>query len=180
MNDEPHSMRLIVNGQVNQVSVDPGKPLVDLLRDDLQLRGTHVGCRNGDCGACTVLIDGTPYKSCLVPSHRAAGCAVETLEGLAPEGKLHPVQKIFWESNAFQCGFCLSGNILCTVALLRNKPEAGLADVKEALAGNLCRCTGYQQIMAAAMTACDHARQTSHPADEDPPIDPSSAPMRAA
>lgn len=180
MTDAPHSMHLTVNGRVEEVSVDPGKPLVDLLRDDLQLRGTHVGCRNGDCGACTVLIDGTPYKSCLMPSHRAAGCAVETLEGLAPEGELHPVQKIFWESNAFQCGFCLSGNILCTVALLRNKPEAGLADVKEALAGNLCRCTGYQQIMAAAMTACDHSRQTSQAADEGSRTDPSAALMRAA
>ena len=159
MSDDQYVLRLTVNGTAHAVPAEPGKPLVDFLRDDLQLRGTHVGCRNGDCGACTVLIDGKPYKSCLVPSHRADGCQVETLEGLAKDRELHPVQRIFWESNAFQCGFCLSGNVLCTVALLRNKPDASLGEVKEALAGNLCRCTGYQQIVAAAMTARDCASQ---------------------
>ena len=156
-------IRLVVNGRSLAVDVDPGKPLVDVIREDLRLLGTHAGCRNGDCGACTVLVDGEAIKSCILPVHRAADRQIETLDGLAREGELHPVQRIFWERNAFQCGFCLSGNVLCTVALARKKPDADLADVKEALAGNLCRCTGYQQIVAAAVQAVQESRDLPTP-----------------
>jgi carbon-monoxide dehydrogenase small subunit len=142
-----------VDGQQRAVQTGPGKPLVDLLREDLGLRGTHVGCRNGDCGACTVLLDGAAYKSCLMPCHRAQGRHVETLEGLTRNGALNPVQRAFWDDNAFQCGFCLSGHILCTVGMLRSNPAPCRDDVEDALAGNLCRCTGYQQILRAACKA---------------------------
>ena len=151
-------LKLLVNGRRVEVDVDRGKPLVDVIRDDLRMLGTHVGCRNGDCGSCTVLVDGEPIKSCLVPAHRVAGLAIETLEGLAEGANLHPVQRVFWESNAFQCGFCLAGHVLCTVALSRKNPDANLAEVKEALAGNLCRCTGYQQIVSAAVEAVSKCR----------------------
>jgi aerobic-type carbon monoxide dehydrogenase small subunit (CoxS/CutS family) len=151
--DHRTNLALTVDGKAHVVSASPGKPLVDVLRDDLGLRGTHVGCRNGDCGACTVLIEGAAYKSCLVPCHRASGKRVETLEGLAREGELHPVQRAFWEHNAFQCGFCLSGQVLCTVEVLRAQPHPEKAAIIEALAGNLCRCTGYQQILHAACVA---------------------------
>jgi aerobic-type carbon monoxide dehydrogenase small subunit (CoxS/CutS family) len=148
-----HSLSMHVNGVRHTVEGEPGKPLVDLLREDLGLLGTHVGCRNGDCGACTVLIEGEAYKSCILPSARAENLHVETLDGLSKSGELHPVQRIFWGKNAFQCGFCLSGHILCLVALFRTNPHAGKKEIEEALAGNLCRCTGYQQILAAALSA---------------------------
>ena len=148
---------LNVNGIQFDGEYDPGAPLVDVLRNDVGLTGTHVGCRNGDCGACTVLIDGAPYKSCIVPAGRVAGQRIETLEGLADGDDLHPVQQHFWNANAFQCGFCLAGQVLCTVATLRGNPAADPADLNTALAGNLCRCTGYQQIVVAASSA----RQTS-------------------
>ena len=141
-----------INGEPTELRADPGAPLVHVLREDARLRASHVGCGNGDCGACTVLIDGEPYKSCLVPAARIAGKRVETLEGLSPRGELHPVQKAFWDHNAFQCGFCLAGQVLCTVALLRKKQNPTRGDIEEALAGNLCRCTGYQQIVTAALS----------------------------
>ena len=141
-----------INGQRVEVSADPGAPLLDVLRENARLRASHLGCGNGDCGACTVLIDGEPYKSCLVPAHRITGRRVETLEGLSARGELHPVQKAFWDNNAFQCGFCLAGHVLCTVSLLRKKAKPTRADIEEALAGNLCRCTGYQQIVTAALS----------------------------
>jgi carbon-monoxide dehydrogenase small subunit len=153
MADAVIELHLVVDGRERRLDVDPGKPLVDLLREDLGLRGTHIGCRNGDCGACTVLVDGAAFKACLVPCHRAAGKRVETLEGLAGKGELHPVQRVFWDHNAFQCGFCLSGQVLCTVGLLRTRPKPSQQDIQEALAGNLCRCTGYQQILRAACKA---------------------------
>ena len=149
----------MVNGNMTELDLDPGKALIDVIRDDLQLHGTHVGCRNGDCGSCTVLIDGSAFKACLVPCHRVADRHVETLEGLGEPGRLHPVQRIFWESNAFQCGFCLAGHILCTVALLRKTPGASVDETKDALAGNLCRCTGYQNILAAATLAAEKSRR---------------------
>jgi carbon-monoxide dehydrogenase small subunit len=153
------TMELSVNHTAKVVRTDGGKALVDLLRDDLDLTGTHVGCRNGDCGACTVLVDGEPVKSCLVPCARAEGREVETLEGLATGEALHPVQQAFWDANAFQCGFCLSGSVLCTVALLRAEPSPSAEEIEDALAGNLCRCTGYQQIRAGVQDAADRIRR---------------------
>jgi carbon-monoxide dehydrogenase small subunit len=149
------TVEVTVNRTARAVVTDAGKPLADMLRDDLGLTGTHIGCRNGDCGACTVLVDGQPVKSCLVPCGRVAGRQVETLEGLAPDDGLHPVQQAFWESNAFQCGFCLSGSVLCAVALLRTEPSPSAAEIDDALTGNLCRCTGYQQIRAGVQDAAE-------------------------
>jgi len=128
--------------------------LLDILRIRLGKTGTHVGCRNGDCGACTVLIDGDPYKSCVVPAWRVEGCEVETIQGLLDEdGSLHHVQRSFRDEVGFQCGFCLAGPIMCTVALLRADPNPSEQAIVDSLAGNLCRCTGYQQIMRAARSA---------------------------
>jgi carbon-monoxide dehydrogenase small subunit len=142
---------LSVNGETRVVCVDAGKPLVDVVRDDLKLTGTRVGCRNGDCGACTVLIDGASFKSCLVPAGRAFGHRIVTLEGVAGRAALHPVQLSFWDNNGFQCGFCLAGHILCVVELLVANPTASETQIVAALSGNLCRCTGYWSIVAAAL-----------------------------
>ncbi|MGW4984288.1 (2Fe-2S)-binding protein [Streptomyces mirabilis] len=143
--------------QTRSAHVDPGRPLADVLRAEFGRTGTHLGCRTGDCGACTVLVDDEPYKACLVPCARVDGHRVETVQGLAAQDEVHPVQEAFWEANGFQCGFCLAGPLLCTVAMLRNR--APIADeaidqaVDQAIAGNLCRCTGYQQIRVAVRTA---------------------------
>jgi len=145
-----------INGSTVNLDVDPATPLADVLRDQCGLTATHIGCRNGDCGACTVLLDHQPYKSCLVPGGRAAGRAIETLDELAEDDTLHPVQQQFWDHNAFQCGFCLAGQVLCTLSTLRHNPDATDDELTDALAGNLCRCTGYQQITAAARAARTH------------------------
>ncbi len=159
MSGSARTLRFTVNGTAREVTTDPGRALVDVLRTGLGLVGTHVGCRNGACGACTVLVDGASFKSCLVPVARVAGQAVETLEGLADEDELHPVQQAFWDHNGFQCGFCLAGHILCTVELMRATQAAAPEDIAEALRGNLCRCTGYEQILAAARSALAQAGQ---------------------
>jgi aerobic carbon-monoxide dehydrogenase small subunit len=172
MDSEKAALRFSVNGRRIEVASWAGTALIDVLRDDLGLMGTHAGCRNGDCGACTVLVDGLAFKSCLVPGFRVADRDVETLDGLAKDGVLHSVQRTFWEANAFQCGFCLSGNILCIVELLRSNPTPELSDVEDALKGNLCRCTGYQQIAAAALLAAEEARL--HVNTDDIMIEPSS------
>ncbi|WP_236787875.1 (2Fe-2S)-binding protein [Amycolatopsis sp. GM8] len=130
--------------------------LLDILRQQLGKTGTRAGCRNGDCGACTVLIDGEAYKSCLVPAWRVTGTTVETIQGLAPNGEpLHPVQQAFRNEDGFQCGFCLAGSVLCLVSLLRTNPDPTDQSIVDSLVGNLCRCTGYQQIMTAARAATD-------------------------
>ena len=132
---------------------DASTTLLDLLRQ-LGRTGTHAGCRNGDCGACTVLIDGEAYKSCLVPAYRADGTSVRTIQGLTANGeRLHPVQQAFRDEDGFQCGFCLAGPVLCLTALLAADPDPAPESIVDSLAGNLCRCTGYQQIMTAARAA---------------------------
>jgi aerobic-type carbon monoxide dehydrogenase small subunit (CoxS/CutS family) len=150
------SIPTTVDGVAVTLPVDGGRALADVLRADLGRYGTHLGCRNGDCGACTVLLDGEPYKSCLVPVGRVAGREVETLEGLDGPDGLHPVQEQFLAAGAFQCGFCLAGQVLCTVAALRREPVPD--DLDAELDGNLCRCTGYQQISVAVAAARDRAR----------------------
>jgi carbon-monoxide dehydrogenase small subunit len=155
------AVEVTVNRSVRVVRTDGAKALVDMLRDDLQLSGPHTGCRNGDCGACTVLVDGEPMKSCLVPCGRVDGREVETLEGLATPDALHPVQQAFWDANAFQCGFCLSGSVLCAVALLRAEPSPSAIQIDDALTGNLCRCTGYQQIRAGVQDAAERILRTN-------------------
>ncbi len=138
---------LTVNGEQRSGRAEPRRLLVDFLREDLGLTGTHVGCEQGSCGSCTVLVDGEPARACLMLAVQARGRSVETIEGLARNGGLHPVQRAFMESHSFQCGFCTPGIVMTTVALLAETPAPSEDEVREALGGNLCRCTGYTSIV---------------------------------
>jgi aerobic-type carbon monoxide dehydrogenase small subunit (CoxS/CutS family) len=142
-----------VNGREVVVAAPPLRALADVLRDDLGLTGTKLGCRAGDCGSCTVLLDGTAVASCLLPAIRVDGRAVTTIEGLASGSALHPVQRAFQEFNATQCGFCIPGLIMAGVALTEDTEEFDEADIPGLLAGNLCRCTGYESVIAAIAQA---------------------------
>jgi aerobic-type carbon monoxide dehydrogenase small subunit (CoxS/CutS family) len=143
------SMTLTVNGRQRPVKTDPQRPLLDVLREDLELTGTKYGCGEGQCGACTVLVDGRPTLSCLTPVSEAAGKTITTIEGLARGDALHPVQEAFLAESAFQCGYCTPGMILATVALLKEKPRPTEAEIAESLNGHLCRCCGYPKILKA-------------------------------
>ncbi len=147
------SVSLIVNGQVCHLETWPNQTLLYLLRDELGLIGTKDGCQEGECGACTVLLDGEPVNACLVLAGQAHGHEVVTIEGLAQNGRLHPVQRAFVEAAAVQCGFCTPGLIMSSVALLRHTPAPTEAQIRTALGGNLCRCTGYVQIIEAVRQA---------------------------
>lgn len=142
-----------INGTEYELLVEPKTTLAQLLRYELGLTGTKVGCDLGDCGACTVLMDGKPVNSCLVLAVRANGREITTIEGLEEDGKLHPLQKTFVEKGAIQCGFCTPGMILSAKALLERNPKPSRAHIREALSGNLCRCTGYQKIVDAVEEA---------------------------
>lgn len=142
-----------VNGQRRRVETAPERPLLDVLREDLGLTGTKYGCGEGQCRACTVLMNGKPVTSCLVPVRAASGAEIVTIEGLANGGALHPVQQAFEDEGAMQCGYCVPGMVLNTVALLRRKPRPTEAEIVEALNGNLCRCCGYPRILAAVRRA---------------------------
>ena len=145
-----------VNGSLYTRTVEPRLLLSDFLRHELRLTGTHVGCEHGVCGACTVLVDDEPARSCLMLAVQADGASITTVEGLAPsEAELHPVQQAFWEAHGLQCGFCTSGMLITTVALLRANPRPTDAQIRAAIAGNLCRCTGYQNIVKAVRLAAD-------------------------
>jgi len=145
---------LTVNGTAHQRLVEPRLLLSDFLRHTLRLTGTHVGCEHGVCGACTVLVDGEPARTCLMLAIQADGATVTTVEGLASEsGELHPVQQAFWDAHALQCGYCTSGMLISAVALLRTQPRPSEAQIRAALSGNLCRCTGYQNIVRAVRLA---------------------------
>jgi len=152
-------IRLIVNGLPREVDVDPRRTLVHVLRDQLGLTGTHAGCLTGHCGACTVRLDGRAVKSCTVLAVAADGAHVETIEGLARDGALHPVQQAFWDRFGFQCGFCTPGMIMTALELLAEQPVPDQAAVREALSGNLCRCTGYQTIVDAVLAAAEVMRR---------------------
>ena len=152
-------VRLTVNGRAREAQVEPGLLLVDLLRDRLALKDTHVGCLTGDCGACTVLLDGRSVKACTVLAGSAQGTEVTTLEGLGTPDHLHPVQRAFWEGHGFQCGFCLPGMVLAAVELLGQNPDPTEVEVRDALSGNLCRCTGYQTQVAAVLAAAQRLRE---------------------
>ena len=141
---------LNVNGRARAVTVPPRMTLVDCLRDVLRLTGTHVGCEHGICGACSVMFDGEPVRSCLMFAVQADGHAITTVEGLADEdGEISDLQDSFWECHAMQCGYCTPGMLVASQALLAENPNPDDGDIREAISGNLCRCTGYQQIVEA-------------------------------
>lgn len=144
---------LTVNKKTYEVAVEPNKTLAQLLREDLNLLGTKIGCGIGDCGACTVIMDGRTVNSCLVLAVQADGSKVTTIEGIADGQKLHPVQQAFVEHGAVQCGFCTPGMVLSAKTLLDKNPKPTELEVREALSGNLCRCTGYQKIVEAVQAA---------------------------
>ena len=148
-----HEVRFRVNGLTEACTVDDDRTLLQLLRDDLDLTGAKEGCNEGECGACMVLLDGKPVNSCLVLAVEVDGHEVTTVEGLARDGRLHPVQEAFLRHHAVQCGFCSPGMILCAVALLAENTDPTEAEARTALAGNLCRCTGYRQILDAVLDA---------------------------
>jgi carbon-monoxide dehydrogenase small subunit len=154
----PHTVRLRVNGRVCQATVEPRRSLADFLREDLGLTGTHVGCEHGVCGACTVLLDGEPVRACLLFAVQCEGAEVTTVEGLAEGDRLHPLQQAFWEHHGLQCGFCTPGILLTVKALLEENPAPTEAEIREAIAGNLCRCTGYQFIVEAVQAAARAGR----------------------
>jgi carbon-monoxide dehydrogenase small subunit len=133
--------------------VEPRKHLADFLRDDLELIGTHVGCEHGICGSCTVLMNGEPVRSCLIFAVQADGAEIMTIEGLARDGKLHPLQEAFQEHHGLQCGFCTPGMLMTTYHLLQENPDPTKEEVREAVSGVLCRCTGYKQIIESVMAA---------------------------
>jgi carbon-monoxide dehydrogenase small subunit len=146
-------VEMTVNGRSRQVLVEPRKTLADTLREDLGLTGTHLGCEHGVCGACTVLVNGEAIRSCLMFAVQARNTEIVTIEGLEKNGQLHPVQQAFRESHSFQCGFCTPGFVMSTVAFLAETPKPTEADIREALSGNICRCTGYQSIVAGVTLA---------------------------
>jgi carbon-monoxide dehydrogenase small subunit len=153
---ERRLINLAVNGRTYQRMVEPRLLLSDLLRHELRLTGTHVGCEHGVCGACTVLVDDQPVRSCLMLAVQADGASITTVEGLAGDGEtLHPVQQAFWDAHGLQCGFCTAGMLITAVALLRDRPRPSDQEIREALSGNLCRCTGYQNIVKAVRLAAE-------------------------
>jgi carbon-monoxide dehydrogenase small subunit len=155
---EKMNIELIVNGQIHRLHIDPNKTLLYLLREDLGLTGAKDGCQVGECGACTVLLDGKPVNSCLVLAGQVDRREVLTIEGLGREGRLHPLQKAFVEAGAVQCGFCIPGTILSAYALLEHEVNPSEGQIRQALVGNLCRCTGYAKIVDAVGMAAEELR----------------------
>ena len=152
------SIQLTVNGVAREAVTDVRTSLADFLRERLELTGTHLGCEHGVCGACTVIVDGEPVRSCLMLAVQATGTEVLTVEGVADGDMLHPLQQALMETHAFQCGFCTPGFVMSALALLRDDPAADEAAVREELSGNLCRCTGYQTIVEGVLLAGRRAR----------------------
>jgi carbon-monoxide dehydrogenase small subunit len=145
-----------VNGAAQQVTVEARRTLSDVIREDIGLTGTHLGCEHGVCGACTVLVDGEPARSCLIFAGQAEGAEITTIEGLAqPDGSLHPIQQAMMDAHGFQCAFCSPGFLMSAVALLGENPDPTTAEIREELSGNLCRCTGYQSIVAGVERAVE-------------------------
>ncbi|ARP79941.1 4-hydroxybenzoyl-CoA reductase subunit gamma [Bordetella genomosp. 8] len=159
--DAPEALpiRLVVNGQPRQGAAEPRVHLADFLRGELKLTGTHIGCEHGVCGACTVLVDGQTARACLMLAVQAEGCRVETIEGLAGDGAPHVLQAAFHDLHALQCGYCTPGILMSLAELLRDNPDPDEATVRDVLSGHLCRCTGYQNIVAAALEAARRLRE---------------------
>jgi carbon-monoxide dehydrogenase small subunit len=153
---------LTVNGNHYEMMVEVRKHLADFLREDLELTGTHLGCEHGVCGACTVIVDGKAVRSCLMLAVQADGSEVVTIEGLArPDGSLHPIQQAFRDRHGLQCGFCTPGMLTTLAAFLAERPDASEAEIREVISGNLCRCTGYESIVDAALQAGHALREES-------------------
>jgi aerobic carbon-monoxide dehydrogenase small subunit len=152
------SITLDINGREHRVSVEPRRTLVDVLRDDCHLTGTHIGCEHGVCGACTILLDDKPIRSCLMFGVQAEGKKIRTVEGLANGDTLHPLQKAFWENHGLQCGFCTPGFLMLAAGALQETPDMSDEEIKEVLSSNLCRCTGYQNIIKAVRLAAVEMR----------------------
>ena len=154
------SLQLTVNGKPVKTSVDPRTLLVQLIREELQLTGTHVGCDTAQCGACTVHLNGQAVKSCSMLALQAQGGSVTTIEGLSQNGDMHPMQTAFRACHGLQCGFCTTGMVMSSVQLLKDKPNATEEEIREGLDGNICRCTGYQNIVKS-IQHCQAAQQAS-------------------
>lgn len=149
---------LIANGVPYTIEVEPRRTLADALREDCRLTGTHLGCEHGVCGACTVLLDGKPIRSCLMFAVQAEGAAIRTVEGLANGTELHPLQRAFWENHGLQCGFCTPGFLMLAAGALEENPSISDEELTELLSSNLCRCTGYQNILKAVRQAAREMR----------------------
>lgn len=161
MVSKKHTIELTVIGKPREGLAEPRRTLADFLRDDLELTGTHLGCEHGVCGACTVLVNGEAVRSCLMFAVQANGQEVTTIEGLAAGSKLHPVQEAFWECHGMQCGFCTPGFVMSVYAFLQENPDPKEEEIRPALSGNICRCTGYQNIVDAVLLASEKMRSAS-------------------
>ncbi len=168
------TVKLTVNGTTYERDVEPRTLLVHFLRDELGLTGTHIGCDTSQCGACTVMVNGQSLKSCTAFAVQLQGAEINTIEGLAKEGQLHPIQQGFWEMHGLQCGYCTPGMIMQSVQLLERNPNPSEAEIRRGIEGNLCRCTGYQNIVKSIQWAAEHKNQgqTEIPEAEAPQVDP--------
>lgn len=167
MNGKP--IRFVLNGETCELTVQPGKSLLEMIREDFGLTGTKEGCGHGECGACTMLVEGKAVNSCLIPAVEADGHEIVTIEGLADGDRLHPLQVEFINHGGMQCGFCTSGMILSAKALLDRNPNPTETEVKEAIAGNFCRCTGYVKIVESIMAAAESISGRPGPVGPDVP-----------
>ena len=147
-----------INGESHTIRAEPRRLLVDAIREECGLTGTHIGCEHGVCGACTILLDDQPVRSCLMFAVQAEGARLRTVEGLADGDKLHPIQQAFWDNHGLQCGFCTPGFLMLAVSILERNPDIGEAELRDALSSNLCRCTGYQNIIKSVLAAAAGAR----------------------
>ena len=162
-----HQISVTVNGEAHAAEVESRTLLVHLIRDELRLTGTHIGCDTTHCGACTVLLDGQPTKSCTVLAVQADGAEIGTVEGLAGADGMHALQEGFWEKHGLQCGFCTPGMLMTGAALLEENPSPSEGEIREAISGNLCRCTGYVNIVKAVQYAADKLAASTADAGED-------------
>ena len=162
---ERNDITLTINSRVYDICVEPRRTLVDAIREDCGQTGTHIGCEHGVCGACTVLVDDQPVRSCLMFAVQAEGARVRTVEGLANGDKLHPLQQAFWDHHGLQCGFCTPGMITRAYRLLQENPNPSEAEIRMGISGNLCRCTGYQNIAKAIHAAAERMNAAKEAAE---------------
>ena len=159
MSQQTFHIRVKVNGQWYEADVEPRMLLIDFLRDVLGFTGPHIGCDTGHCGACTIILNGRNVKSCMVLAVQADGAEILTVEGLEQDGKLHPLQEAFWENHALQCGYCTPGMLMSAYFLLKRNPNPAEEEIRKAIEGNLCRCTGYVNIVKAIKAAAEKIRK---------------------